>query len=631
MLIRLVSKNHSTIARAEEGIDLMTFLRDQGHIVQAPCGGRGTCGKCLVEIDGVGPVLACQTRIGSDVTVPLSKENPDDPDLTVRLPSQEKALILIDGLMKQPALNPLVHRQEVLVKSPTLADQRADDDRFYDASGYRVPFALLAELPAILAEQGGRVCFIGRNDTKTVVRFVPLDTSLPPAGENILPGVAVDIGTTTLAAYLYDLNSGQRLASTAMVNPQTGFGADVISRIAKASLSAADQAELQAAILQAITKFCVQLLNQAEDASGQIHRLQDIVQITVAGNTTMMHLLTGLPPLNISMSPFNPVTTRAWILSAADLNMTAFPHAICTLLPSVASYVGADITAGILALGLEQPQHESALLIDIGTNGEIALRAGDRLTACATAAGPAFEGANISSGLSGVAGAIDHVWMNGDDLCYSVISKESVPISKCDIAASANMEKPIGICGSGLIDAVAVMLETGVIDETGRIGTDEPALSELMRQRLTTVDNQPAFILAFPSETGRGQPIQLTQKDIRELQNAKAAIAAGIQLLLQLEGVEPASIKTIYLAGGFGQYLNIRSARSIGLLPADLGGHVVSAGNTAAMGAISVLLDAARLAKCQRIADTVVYRELSSNPLFTDFFIEALIFPEAGA
>lgn len=628
MRIRLISQDQTRDAIAEDGIDLMTFLRAQGGIVPAPCGGRGSCGKCLVEIDGTGPVLACQTVIGRDVVNQAEKTGESEPDLIVRLPSQSKALILIDGLMPHHSLNPLVRLVKTQVPRPTLENQLADDVRFYKASGYQIPFDQLTRLPSVLKENDSHVAFIGRSDTMTVVRFLAPETLLPNHGKQILPGIAIDIGTTTLAAYLYDLNDGQRLASTAMVNPQAVYGADVISRIAKASESPEAMDDMQSAILQAVTKLCVQLLNQLDEMPDHSPRLQDVVQITFTGNTTMLHLMAGLPALSISMSPFNPVTTQARTVSAADLKLTAFPQSICTILPSVASYVGADIIAGIIALGLERPQHETALLIDIGTNGEIALKTGERLTACATAAGPAFEGADISSGMSGINGAIDHVWMNGDDLCYSVISKDGASLSKCEAAAIMNMDKPMGICGSGLIDAVAVMLESGVIDETGRIGSDETRLSQPMRQRLTTFDNQPAFVLAYATDTGRGQTLMLTQKDIRALQNAKAAIASGIQLLLQREGIDPSAVRTIYLAGGFGQYLNVRSARSIGLLPEELAGHVVSAGNTAAMGAISVLLDWTLLGKCQQTADSVIYRELSSDPLFTDLFIEALLFPE---
>jgi len=411
-----------------------------------------------------------------------------------------------------------------------------------------------------------------------------------------------------------------------MVNPQVSYGADVISRIARATARDEDRIGLRNVILQAITRLCVQLLNQLNGSDFTLPELRDITHITLAGNTTMMHLLTGLPAGNIAWAPFNPVMTLGRTVSASELGLADFPTAVCTLLPSVASYVGSDIVAGLTALGLDRPDHEPALLIDIGTNGEIALKTADRLTACATAAGPAFEGANISCGMSGIAGAIDHVWMNGDELCCSVISTRATSVSMCDDLPENRLDRPTGICGSGLIDAIAVMLETGVIDETGRIGADPERLSPDLRARLTTVNGQPAFIIAFKTD---GQPILLTQKDIRELQNAKAAIAAGIQLLLMRESWQPSSVRTIYLAGGFGQYLNVRSARVIGLIPAELSGHVVPAGNTSAMGAICALLDWTVLKQTQQTADSVVYRELSSDPAFADLFIEALIFPEA--
>ena len=636
MRIRMISEDRTTEGTAEPGMNLLDFLRSQGRAITAPCGGKGTCGKCLVEIEGAGPVLACQTILGQDESARNIhvQKSPDEPDLIVRLPGRASALILIDGLMPHHTWNPLVRRMAVQVPAPTLECPQSDERRFQHASGYQVPFALLADLPAVLAVEDGQVEFIGRVDNRTVVRFLTghANETTQPHRKEILPGVAVDIGTTTLAAYLYDLENGQRLASAAMVNPQVSYGADVISRISRAMERHEDRIGLRNVILQAITRLCVQLLNQLNDPDDTLPGLKDIAQITLAGNTTMMHLLTGLPAGNIALAPFNPVMTLGRTVSASELGLTDFPTAVCTLLPSVASYVGADIVAGLTALGLDKPDHESALLIDIGTNGEIALKSGNRLTACATAAGPAFEGANISCGMSGIAGAIDHVWMNGDELCCSVISTRATSVSICEGLPEDRLDHPIGICGSGLIDAIAVMLETGVIDETGRIGADPERLPDDLRARLTTVNDQPAFILAFAAETaasGHGKPVLLTQKDVRELQNAKAAIAAGIQLLLSKEEWQPSSVRTIYLAGGFGQYLNVRSARTIGLLPAELTGHVVPAGNTSAMGAICALLDWTVLEQSQRIADAVIYRELSSDPAFTDLFIEALIFPEA--
>lgn len=669
MRIRMISEDRMTEGTAEQGTNLLDFLRSQGRAVTAPCGGKGTCGKCLVEIEGAGPALACQTILGQDETARHDhvQKSPEEPDLIVHLPSRANALILIDGLMPHHTWNPLIRRLVAQVPEPTLEHQQSDERRFQEASGYQVPFALLPELAAALAADGGRVEFIGRIDDRTVVRFLTGKSPevSQPNRKRILPGVAVDIGTTTLAAYLYDLENGKRLASAAMVNPQVSYGADVISRIARATEREEDRFGLKNVILQAITRLCVQLLNQLKESDDTLPDLQDIAQITLAGNTTMMHLLTGLPAGNIAKAPFNPVMTLGRTVSASELGLTDFPTTVCTLLPSVASYVGADIVAGLTALGLDRPDHESALLIDIGTNGEIALKTGNRLTACATAAGPAFEGANISCGMSGIAGAIDHVWMNGDELCCSVISTRATSVSVCEDFPENRLDRPAGICGSGLIDAVAVMLETGVIDETGRIGADPDRLPASLRSRLTQVNGQPAFILAFKTDTGAietaapnsgadtsasatpdtgtsspgtpgtdasapgdVQPVLLTQKDIRELQNAKAAIAAGIQLLLTREAWQPSSVRTIYLAGGFGQYLNVRSARVIGLIPAELSGHVVPAGNTSAMGAICALLDWTVLEQTQRTAEAVVYRELSSDPAFSELYIDALIFPE---
>lgn len=675
MIIRVIDQDQTHDLQAEAGESLMTFLRRHGHVLSAPCGGRGTCGKCLVTVDGLGPVLACQTIIGNSLPPPpeatIASGAASDFPLTaeaggvaaiVRLPRKARSLILIEGLMHDARLDPLVRCLEATIPKPSLENQSADDDRFQQVTGYQVPFSLLPELPARLAAASGQVRFIGRVDNRSVLRFLPprataaaitapaavaapamaIPDAAPTMLDDFLPGVAVDIGTTTLAAYLYDLHDGRRIASTAMNNPQAAFGADVISRIAKSSASPADAAELRHAIHAAIVQMVIVMMNQAEEALGQngrgrgngdgngdgsAFRTERLALLSLAGNTTMMHLLAGLPAENIARAPFNPVSVRAQVVPAAELRFAEFPEALVILLPSVASYVGADITAGVIALGLEKPDHETALLIDIGTNGEIVLRAGDRLTACATAAGPAFEGASISAGMSGTSGAIDHVWLDGDDIRFTVIASQASTTAP-NMGEPVPSDLPVGICGSGLIDTVAVMLASGVIDETGRIGADADRLTPPLRQRLTESGGQPAFQLAGAAETGNGSPILLTQKDIRELQNAKAAIASGIQLLLRREGIAPDSVRIISLAGGFGQYLNVRSAQAIGLLPDSLTGRVVAVGNTSAMGAIAALINHTMIDTAAATARRMLYRELSSDPEFSDLFIDALLFPE---
>jgi len=616
MFIRVIDENESLDITAELGFDLMTLLRQQKKPISSPCGGRGTCGKCLVEVDGLGPVLACQTVIGRDLPV---------SGAVVRLPRKSQALILIDGLVRDRVLQPLVQHFDAVIPPPTLKNQQADDERFYSETGFSVPFALLGELPVHLAAANGKVSFWGRHDTKTVMRFLPVEAT---SNKRVL-GVAIDIGTTTLAAYLYDLQSGERLASAARTNPQTAYGADVISRISRAVASDSDRLELKRLILEAITSLIQTLYSKAAKeqeenlASDELDLAStssdmvpnDLALLTCAGNTTMMHLLLGISAENISRAPFNPVTVKTTIVTAPELELELFPQALVVLMPSVASYVGADITAGVIALGLEKPGQETALLIDIGTNGEIVLRTRDHLTACATAAGPAFEGANITNGMSGTSGAIDHVWITDGDLSYSVISNGDDSL------------KPAGICGSGLIDLVAAMLASGVIDETGRIGADPEILPPALLERLTEINGQPAFLVASALETETRADIYLTQKDIRELQNAKAALAAGIQLLLRREGTAAGDVKLIYLAGGFGQYLNVLNAKAIGLLPAELTGRVIAAGNTSAMGAIAALLDISRLEAATVAAAEINYLELSSDPEFSDLFIEALMFP----
>jgi len=398
----------------------------------------------------------------------------------------------------------------------------------------------------------------------------------------------------------------------------------VISRIDQSSVSPEARHALRASIAGAIAGLADRLAVKAGHKLGMNISTDDIVHYVFAGNTTMLHLLTGLPAAAIARAPFIPVSRRAMTLPAAELGLPLAADAVCQLLPSISGYVGADITAGILACGLHHlPPGQNALLLDIGTNGEIVLASPNGLIACSTAAGPAFEGANILCGMGGVQGAIDSMACREGDLVYTTVGE-----SNGNGKDNGQSIRPLGICGSGLVAAVAVLLDCGLIDETGRI-TDEPAnLPASLRQRLIQYQEQAAILLVPREISATGHPIILTQKDIRELQNAKAAIAAGISLLIQQAGLRPDQIDRTYIAGGFGNYLDAAHAFRIGLLPRELRGSTRAAGNTAGMGAILCLLDHTALAEAESIARSVGYFELSGDKRFTDLYIEAMMFPE---
>ncbi len=392
-------------------------------------------------------------------------------------------------------------------------------------------------------------------------------------------GVAVDIGTTTVAAALYDLQTAKKLSVASDVNKQARFGSDVISRIQFASNNE-NLMLMQDTILIELNTLIQKLCKDASITE------KDINLVAIAGNTTMQHLLMGLDPTGIGVAPFTPVTleTHTFDFDAPELKSIIKINntgriVVCA---SIASYVGADILAGILATGIHTSE-KPCILLDIGTNGEIVLGSKDKIFSCATAAGPAFEGANISCGVAGIQGAINSV--SYDD------AKKFTTIGD---------KKPIGICGSGLIDAIYSMLKNGIIEESGYMESDE------------------GFKIT--------DDIILTQKDIREVQNAKAAIAAGLKILIKRSGFKYSDIDKVYLAGGFGTVLSVESSTGIGLIPPQLKEKVIPAGNTSLTGITMLLLDKSNIDSINEIRKMTEYVELSQDSEFTDEYVDNMFF-----
>lgn len=599
-------------------LTLLDLLREQGWPLPAPCGGRGTCGKCRVEIEGLGPVLACQTVV--DEHLWHLAGCPVDQPLQITLPVSRQARISTDGLLNHPSLNPLVTRQSVMLPAADLQDSRPLDRHLAELTGWTADPAVLRHLPAGWPEQAIRLRVCGRRDTATILSVEPESATPPP-----LNGLAVDIGTTTIGAWLYDVASGQPLASGAMLNPQQSYGADVISRIDQAADPAKARA-MQRQVTGAIEQLAADLLRQSGAAPVETPRGLPLCHVVIAGNTTMLHLLLGLPPASLARTPFVPVSLERQRLRPQDLGLQWPATCVVEILPGIASYVGADLTAGSLACDLDRAASEGGirLLLDIGTNGEIVLATPQGMTACSTAAGPAFEGANISCGMSGLTGAIDRVDWQGDQLALRLIEDGD----GSDHPAGSPALRPQGLCGSGLIAAIATGLEIGLIDETGRICDEPESLPDAVRRYLGEVDGRPAIIL-MPADPDGGQTlIALTQKDIREVQNAKAALAAGITVLLERSGLQADQVDQLYLAGGFGQYLDPEHAFRIGLLPDALRGRTLAVGNSAGMGAIRVLLDQSQSERAVRLARQIRYIELSADARFTELYVDAMFFPE---
>lgn len=387
-------------------------------------------------------------------------------------------------------------------------------------------------------------------------------------------GVAIDIGTTTIVCYLVDLITGSVIESKSGVNPQVKYGADVISRIQYAGKGSKELQRLQELLVLFINEKVSQFTNDFDvDVSF-------VVKFVVAANNTMLHLLKGVDPTPLALVPFTPQFTGQQEIPANKLNIKANPKAKVTLLPSVSAYVGADIVAGIASIAPPDAV-KNYLFLDIGTNGELALVTPDKILCCATAAGPALEGANITCGTAAVAGAISKISNGG----YTVIGNE----------------KPMGICGSGLIDLIALLCKEQIIANDGTLTDD--------------------YIVAQESETSSGTPVYLTQQDVREVQLAKSAIKSGIAILTQVAGLNYNQIDALFLAGGFGNYINIRNAITIGLLPQELEDKVVPVGNTSATGAIFALKSLEFDKVMQNVVSKAELIELNTNENFQYEFV----------
>ena len=403
---------------------------------------------------------------------------------------------------------------------------------------------------------------------------------------------AFDLGTTTIVCYLLDAKSGDQIAAAGTQNPQSAYGADVITR-ANYVLTSERPELMQECAVEALNRLLQQVLDSCS------REWNDLTFITLVGNTVMLHLLLGYPVNQLVCSPYQPYRTERQILPANQIGL----YAQCPLLiaPVIGGFVGADTVACMSATQFDTKNYP-ALLIDVGTNGEIALTDGKRIVCCSTAAGPAFEGANISCGMRAVAGAIDHIWLEDQRLCYSVIGKGD----------------PLGVCGSGLIELCALLSRQNVIDESGRFREDAP-----LGDRIFTMQNgMKAFLVSQKERT-----VVLTQKDIRELQLGKAAIRAGIETLLHEQKLTSEQIHETLLAGAFGNYLSPQSLCDIGLLPRSLFGSIRSAGNAAGEGAKLYARNFSLFEESESLAKKTDYIELALSPVFTEYYIDAMTFP----
>ena len=581
------------------GETVFSALRAAGIPIPGDCGGQGRCGRCKVRFLEAAPSpTPADLRFLSEEELSagwrLSCQHRVEHDLTLEVPTLgEVAQVKVrSGERPIGSLRPQAVQQTLTVPPPSRDDQRADLERLRAALGeeVEVPLSVLAKLPEVLRTGNFQI---------TLTRVGRKVVAVEPGAQARGPyGLALDIGTSTLAAYLLDLGKGEELLAKALANPQAAFGADVLSRIGYVQEHGQKGlAELKGRLLEAIGQLVESLVGPLGLSP------EEIVQAAVVGNPTMIHLFAGVDPSSIGQAPFTPVWKRGMTFQARELGLRVNPEGIVHVLPLVSGYVGADTVAAVLACGLHRAEG-LALLLDLGTNGEIVLGGRERMVACSAAAGPAFEGGRIACGMPGVEGAIFRVELNGG-VRYQVLGGG----------------EPQGLCGTGLVDAVAALLAIGLIDPRGRL---LPGEGTPFAARIEGEGNTRRFWIEE-----RKRPIYITQRDIRELQLAKGAIRAGVEVLLSYMGVTPEEIDRVYLAGAFGSQMRPESLVQLGLLPEELLPRIVPVGNAAGTGAKIALLDREALKEAERIAQEMEYVELSYEKAFSEQFVAQMRFPES--
>jgi uncharacterized 2Fe-2S/4Fe-4S cluster protein (DUF4445 family) len=531
----------------------------------------------------------------------LACRAPAREDLVIEVPPlQTRPKAALAGVGRHVILRPSVQKRHLVLEEPTLEDQSPDLQRVLDALDDLEPHASL-ELVRTLGGTLRKAHF----DVTAVVCDEELIDVEPGDTTARRYAIAFDLGTTTVVATLIDLETGQPAATSSMLNRQQPYGADVITRISATMMDERALGALQERAHETMAELAREVCAEAGVEPSEVY------EITVCGNVTMMQLALGVDPEPLSMAPFIVATHTFPPARALDFGVSVHPRAPAFVFPSLGAYVGGDIVAGMLATGLTRDRR-LRLFIDVGTNSEIALGSSERVVATAAPAGPAFEAAQIKCGMRAAEGAIEGVKIDAEDLVLEVIGDTEA----------------VGICGSGLVDAVAELVHAGLLDHSGRFIPDEDAAERYpgLAPRLTKIGAERVFVLHWRGEDPE-RSVYLSQRDVRELQFAKASIATGWEILMRELGVQPGDISQVLLAGSFGAYLTPLSAVRIGLVPRLALPRIVSAGNVAGEGAKIAALSLRERAEAEAILHEVEYVELSGRADFNDLFIDQLAFP----
>jgi len=577
------------------------------------CAGRGVCGKCRVEVvsgsDNISPVADLERMSLSEVDIAQGfriaccARITHAGTITVNVPPESLMAaqqLLVAGIQPPVELSPMVRKQFIELPRASLTNFMADYERLAQVLSTEcsltkpeIGYAALKELPEAIRKGDWQVT-VTLSENGQIIWIDPGRTS------ERLYGFATDIGTTKLAGYLVDLNSGTVMAKASMTNPQVAFGGDVISRISYASKGNKELIELQREVIQATNSLIQKCCKEAGVEP------QEIFHVVMVGNTAMHHIFFGIPPTYVARAPYTPAIRAPYRVLAAEVGLEANPGCALDSLPNVAGFVGADAVADVLATRIHR-MSKLSLLVDIGTNTEIILGDEKHLVSCSSPSGPAFEGACLKHGMRAEIGAIERVWVDPAALEaeYSTIGGE----------------KPRGICGSGVVDAIASMHNTGLLDSEGRIIVKHN--SKRIRKGGATAE----FVLAWKEETETKQDIVITQRDIEEIKLAKATIYSGVMILAKHLKVRVQDIRRMFVAGAFGTYVDAHSARSIGMYPDIPLGYISFVGNTAGSGARMCLLSKEERAEAMKIAENMEYVELAADPNFQHEFLNALYIP----
>lgn len=600
-------------ATTRKGSTLLELASETEVSLESICGGAGSCGKCKVRVtDGMeflSPVNETEVKVltpaevASGMRLACQATATSEGDIAVHVPEgslRGHHRLLASGVEPPVSLKPALRKIVLRIPPATLRDIRADDDRLLDmlnseaAVAANISQGVHRSIPGALREKSWEATVTLFRDEE-VIMVEPGDTS----GE--LLGAAVDVGTTKIAAYLIDLTSGESLGQVSEPNPQIPFGEDVMSRITFATRNADGLEKLHGAVISTVNFMIRSLCDKAgKDPT-------DVMEVMVVGNTAMHHMFFGIPPSHLASAPYAPAVRSSLSVDPGHLGVDIYPFGKVSSLPNIAGFVGADAVAVLVSSGLYDDE-DIGMMIDIGTNTEIIAGNRERLLGCSCASGPAFEGAHIRHGMRASTGAIERVSIEPETLSVHLRTVDDAP--------------PRGICGSGIVDALAEMLRCGVISSSGKI------VPEKGPGRVRPgADGKLEFVLAMKDETENGSEVTVTQNDIQEIQLAKSAIFTGISVLVRRLGIRYSDIMTIYAAGAFGTYIDASSAMAIGMYPDVPVERIKFIGNAAGSGARMALksLDTRTLA--DRLSKSVEYVELASEADFQSEFAKAMFLP----